>query len=564
MGAKSRALLVAAALALAVDAAGQSTVEYVTPERPFTERVKDMPVGDVPATGAVRIPTMTWGGDLVTLFAAGGRATAKESRYGKAGLSLELGHQDDFVEQVRAYLAGTSPFLRGTLGMIHCASAALSRDPRTRPVIVLLLTWSTGGDALVVRPGIRQVKDLKGKRVVLQQYSAHIDWLDILLRDAGLTWADVDARFVPMLTAAPDWDPKLAARDPANAFRRDPEAAATCVISLDAMALTAGGPGGVKDARVLLSTKTATRIIADVLAVRADFLEQRPEDVRRIVLGWLQAAEDLEDLRTRGGPAHDAFLATAAEAFFGNREAIADVDGLLADCTLCGHAANVSFFQDESDLQNHARASARIQSFLVREKYLAEGTQPAGPPWDWKSFEPHLRGAVPAERPLFGDPKIALLVVERQTGPGALFEFEIRFLPNQQAFDAAQYQQDFSRVLDLASRYGGAVIEVVGHADPSRVGRLEWEQGENSPAVAATRQAARNLSLARANRVREAVIEFAAQRRLRVDASQFVTNGEGVERPRRPRPASEAEWLENMRVEFRVLNVEAERAELEK
>ena len=54
-----------------------------------------------------------------------------------------------FSQQVRDYLQGDSPYLRGTLGMVNMASELLSRDPRTKPVVVYQMTWSAGGDALV-------------------------------------------------------------------------------------------------------------------------------------------------------------------------------------------------------------------------------------------------------------------------------------------------------------------------------------------------------------------------------------------------------------------------------
>src|SRR5439155_20616734 len=133
---------------------------------------------------AVRVPFITWGGDLPTIVANGGLATRAGSIYKELGLSLELSKQDDFVKQVEDYLAGRSPYLRGTAGMIHCAAEALSKDRRTQPVVILQLTWSTGGDCLVVRPGLNRIGDLKGKPIALQQYSPHIGYMDVLLRDA--------------------------------------------------------------------------------------------------------------------------------------------------------------------------------------------------------------------------------------------------------------------------------------------------------------------------------------------------------------------------------------------
>jgi hypothetical protein len=52
--------------------------------------------------------------------------------------------------------------------MIGMAAEALNADPRTKPVIFLQLTWSAG-DHLVARRGIKTIKDLRNKTIVLQQ-----------------------------------------------------------------------------------------------------------------------------------------------------------------------------------------------------------------------------------------------------------------------------------------------------------------------------------------------------------------------------------------------------------
>ena len=56
----------------------------------------------------------------------------------------------------------------------------------------------------------------------------------------------------------------------------------------DALNLTSGGDSGtgaagsVKGAKILLSTKTASRVIADVYAVRSDYLEGQPRRGREV------------------------------------------------------------------------------------------------------------------------------------------------------------------------------------------------------------------------------------------------------------------------------------------
>ncbi len=104
---------------------------------------------------------------------------------------MRLVREDVFRKQVEAYLSGRSPYLRGTLGMINMAAETLNADARTKPVVIYQHTWSVGGDALVVKAGINSAKDLKGKRIALQAYGPHLDYMSKVLADAGLSVRDV-------------------------------------------------------------------------------------------------------------------------------------------------------------------------------------------------------------------------------------------------------------------------------------------------------------------------------------------------------------------------------------
>jgi outer membrane protein OmpA-like peptidoglycan-associated protein len=83
--------------------------------------------------------------------------------------------------------------------------------------------------------------------------------------------------------------------------------------------------------------------------------------------------------------------------------------------------------------------------------------------------------------------------------------------------------------------------------------------------LARTRQSAKNLSVSRAVSVRDSAIAFAKAQGVSLDASQFAVVGHGIEQPKTGvcsgepcAPKNEQEWLSNMRVEFRVIQIEAE------
>jgi hypothetical protein len=94
-------------------------------------------VGSVASGKIIRVPLITWGGDIATILANGSAAkTGSNSIFAQKGLSLDLFRQDDFKKQVEAYMRGETPFLRGTMGMINMAADLLNKDPRTKPVLI--------------------------------------------------------------------------------------------------------------------------------------------------------------------------------------------------------------------------------------------------------------------------------------------------------------------------------------------------------------------------------------------------------------------------------------------
>jgi outer membrane protein OmpA-like peptidoglycan-associated protein len=89
--------------------------------------------------------------------------------------------------------------------------------------------------------------------------------------------------------------------------------------------------------------------------------------------------------------------------------------------------------------------------------------------------------------------------------------------------------------------------------------------GQPEVVLGRIKQSAKNLSLSRANAVRDSIISFAQSQGVTLDPDQFDLVGHGISQPRSGLcgqdpcpPKSEKEWRDNMRVVFRVLQVEAE------
>ena len=84
------------------------------------------------------MPWITWGGDVV-LFHANGSAgeTSASSTFSSMGLKYRLVEGNDFITQVKNYMTGETPYLRGTFRMLAQASGVLGSSSETQPVILL-------------------------------------------------------------------------------------------------------------------------------------------------------------------------------------------------------------------------------------------------------------------------------------------------------------------------------------------------------------------------------------------------------------------------------------------
>ncbi len=508
-----------------------------------------------------RVPFITWGADIVAIYGNGGTAkTTKQSLFGQSGLQIELFREDDFEKQVEGFLQGQTPYLRGTMGMISMAAEICNTNPMTTLVVIYQHSWSAGGDALVVKEGIKRVGDLKGKTIAIQKYGPHVDYFMKLLKDAGLTAQDVRIIWTKDLIG-PDDDTPMAKLYESNID-------AGFVIIPDALALTSNGTVGtgaedsVKGARILLSTKTANRIISDVYAVRKDYFDSHRDEVQTFVQGLLKAEEGVKDLfKNPKSSQYETMISSAAKMLLDSEQLVRDTEGMYHDAEQAGFQGNVKFFSDTSYPRNFSKLSREIQSSFLELGLLKNTIELSQANWEYNTLAGGLKYADRAEAPKFKADQVETMIVKRQQqdtlGEGELFAFEIYFKPNQNTFPADLYQEQFQQVIDVASTYGGALITVEGHSDPMGYLRKEKE-GQAKTVLKKIAQSAKALSLSRANRVRDEIITYAKADGISLDPTQFATIGYGISKPKHPVPKTKQQWLDNMRVEFKVIQVEAE------
>ncbi len=579
----------------------------------FSQLVGPIQVGPVESgpkasNKTVQVPYIFWGGDIAAFLANGDLKTQQGSTYQQMGLDMQLVAGDDFVGQVRNYVSGKSPMLRGTMHMIGLAGEVLGADPRTKPVIVLQLSWSAG-DHIVAKKGVKNLNELKGKKIACQQGGPHVGLLYDSLAAAGLGREDVEIVWTKDITG-PD--------GPAVAFKNDASIDACCVVTPDMIGLTSGldatgtgAEGTVEGAHVVNSTVQMSRSIADVYAVRRDWYDANKEWVSKFVAGHLKATEQLVGMRKAFGETGKMSkdyqqILNLSQRIFG-KEVLptleGDVHGLLLDCGFVGLPGQIAFFKQKSNASGFDEVMSRSINLATQWKYAKAraGFEPND--FDYKKLA-QLGGieyVEPTSVERFNpSAESTEMFLGENLDANTIVSFSINFEPNEQSFSSDRYGAEFLRALKQASQFGNAAVVIRGHADPSKtlmdlikagiakgiiqqngtqgnyryfmngkpldlsrtkevvdlIKNGSFGGGNTDPAV--TMQAALSLSQARAEAVKKSLEKFAKDSGITVDLSQIVPVGAGIMEPVIPKPRNIDEAKENMRVEFRIVKVNPE------
>jgi ABC-type nitrate/sulfonate/bicarbonate transport system substrate-binding protein len=567
----------------------------------FTTTLGPVKVGDVKvdAKDSIDLPFLTWGGDVATFMANGGKdKTMPGSTFDKLGFKFNMVNGDDFVAQVKNYLEGKTPFLRGTIAQFGMASEVLGKDDRAKPVVFLQLTWSKG-DHLVARSSCPTLNDLKGKTIALQKGGPHLGMLYDILKTTQLKLADVNLVWT---------DDVSGDKGPAEAFRKDAKIDACFAISPDMLALTTGlektGDGSeksIKGAHVIDSTVYRDRSIADVYACRKDFYDKNQAMIEKLTGAYIAGCEQLVQLRTNyDKPAKDrgkkdletytAILKLCQDAF--GKEAVPDDEaahGLISDAYFVGLPGNVYFFKEKIDVTGfHGRMTDALR-MADNFGLIKETLEPLASALDYDNVKN------------FGDLKIVKarpVAPPRPTGD-VIYTFSIQYKEGQKNFPIKEYEEQFSRALRDSRLYGQAAIEIRGHADIAGtllafikagvqtkqlvrkmtddgprfyltadnselkldntaevlrlIKKMNFAEADQDPKVYVSE--CEKLGKERAENVKEALLEYASSQQvvLRPERLKIVTVGVAAPVVRLPRLPEE--MSKNRRVEFRILKV---------
>ena len=186
----------------------------------------------------IKIGVVTWGGYAGgQYFNEGFKANTKSRFFKEYGIKVEFKVLDDFEASRNAFRADEVNLLWQTIDAFPTEVNGLKDFD---PVILWQADWSRGGDAIVVNRNIRQVSDLKGKKIAVAELTPSHSFLIWLLEAGGLSTNDVT--IVPQASAI----------DAAQVFKSGRVDAAVVWSPDDILAIEA-----VPGARILENTKSA-------------------------------------------------------------------------------------------------------------------------------------------------------------------------------------------------------------------------------------------------------------------------------------------------------------------
>ncbi len=484
------------------------------------------------ADRTVRIAINVWAGWGPIIYANDGfRAQKAWKTPGGQDFKLELVLIDDPVAMRDAYAAGDVHVGWATLDMVPLFLEGLRKDSRVMPRIYQQIDWSNGGDGIVVRESVKTMSDLRGKSVVLAQNSpSHFFVLNALI-NSGVQPSEVQFKFTQDAFQA------------AAAFNAD-KSIAGCVSWAPDIYNLEKVPGN----RLIVTTATANKLIADVWFARADFAKDHPDIIEGLVRGIFDAMEELKQEAAR--------LKVAKLMANGYQIPESDCLGMLGDAHSTNYAENREFFLDQNNPTNFERTwntayflykrigvvtqktdFDQVMDFSVMKK-LASESKYANQKNEYQvRFAPATAGTIQVE-----SAEILTKTVFIHFFPNSWDLYKMVTKSVDGVDREVLYDPNVDFVIEeigkLAGQYGAARIVIEGHSDGSMQGRVP-------------KSLVQELSANRANAVKEALLRKFPT----LQPNQFAVTGLGWDRP--ADPSDPMNHAKNRRVEVKVYPAEA-------
>lgn len=229
------------------------------------------------------------------------------------GVDVELVIMEDTPIKMGALMAGQLDLVASTADEFP-----IYLKPGIGLHYVLAVDNSKGGDGIVANKDITGIEQLKGKKVAFEQGSVSQFFLNALLKDAGMTQADIE----PVNMAATDAGVAFAAKQVDAAVTWEP-------------ALSQGAKS--EHGHILLTSADQPGLITDVVAATSDTIASKREDIAGFVRAWFKA---LDFIKSNPDEAN-AIMAQGVGGWLSDPAVFAET---LAGIEYLGQEQNIAFF----------------------------------------------------------------------------------------------------------------------------------------------------------------------------------------------------------------------------
>jgi len=287
-------------------------------------------VSDLKANGAKELDVcvVTWPGyGAGPLFNEGYKASEKSRYLTEYNLIVNFHVVDDFDASRKGFISGDYDLIWQTAGALTTEMEGMQSNG-IEPVVVFQSDWSRGGDAIVARKGISNMSQLTSKssfggknKVAVAPMTPSHTFLLKALEAEGKTLNDIDVIEV------------ASAIDAADLFKAG-EVDASVVWSPDDITCVESQNG----ASIIISTKTATNIIADVFYAKRDWLDNNEDIVTKFMEGWFIGASEIN------GDINGAKDKTAHILAEGLNIPLSDAKSSMENVRFCTYGDNLNFF----------------------------------------------------------------------------------------------------------------------------------------------------------------------------------------------------------------------------
>jgi NitT/TauT family transport system substrate-binding protein len=449
---------------------------------------------------------------------------------------VELVLIDNPVAMRDAYSTGEIHFGWATLDMMPLFlegwvdKMGKPRDAGIMPRVFQQVDFSDGGDGVVVREDIKTVKDLRGRQVVLAQNSPSNFFLLDLLDSAQVQPGEVDMVFTEDAFQA------------AAAFNAQKGISAAVSWSPDIYNLAAAKPN-----RMLVTTATANKLIADVYFTSGAFAKDHPDICEGLVRGIF---DGIEELKQKERQAYCANLMAEGYSI-----PAGDAIKMFADAHNTNWAENSQFFLNPTNPTNFESIWKRAYQLYRRVGAVTHQPVPFDQVMDFSIIQ--RLSKVDKYKNSTDDYKVNMKAktaeqVHAESDEILTKAIVIHFAPNSSDLNMKITSEDSGKTTErpydpnvtnvlkdisqLTGKYSGARVVIEGHTDSSMKGQV--------PAALV-----KDLSAQRAHAVMNALVE-----KYSLDPNRFAAAGYGWDKPFDPTDPNNQAL--NRRVEVKVFSAE--------